>query len=178
MLRCGTKPGSRACEDGRVHGARADRYDVLVVGGGPAGAAAGYWLAERGHRVLIVEKKRFLLKDKERFDRFIRAYWSAQMLATEGLTRPVSAAQARAGDLCLIDWSDSTFWHTIIVGPRDDGELPQWLVMGNLAGGQATPLELVDRETQRARVRRYFQNPDLHEGSPRRWSFDWFNDPA
>jgi geranylgeranyl reductase family protein len=34
-------------------------YDVLVVGGGPSGAAAGFWLAERGHRVLIVEKKRF-----------------------------------------------------------------------------------------------------------------------
>jgi geranylgeranyl reductase family protein len=33
--------------------------DVLVVGGGPSGAAAGYWLAEAGHRVLIVEKKVF-----------------------------------------------------------------------------------------------------------------------
>jgi geranylgeranyl reductase family protein len=37
----------------------APEYDVLVVGGGPSGAAAGFWLAERGHRVLIVEKKRF-----------------------------------------------------------------------------------------------------------------------
>ncbi|MFM7225542.1 MAG: geranylgeranyl reductase family protein [Actinomycetota bacterium] len=36
-----------------------ERYDVLVVGGGPAGAAAGYWLAQRGRRVLVVEKKRF-----------------------------------------------------------------------------------------------------------------------
>ncbi|MGQ0826188.1 MAG: geranylgeranyl reductase family protein [Actinomycetota bacterium] len=36
-----------------------DPYDVLVVGAGPSGAAAGYWLAERGHRVLVVEKKRF-----------------------------------------------------------------------------------------------------------------------
>ena len=34
-------------------------YDVLVVGGGPAGAAAAYWLAERGRRVLVVERKRF-----------------------------------------------------------------------------------------------------------------------
>ena len=33
--------------------------DVLVVGGGPSGAAAAYWLAEAGHRVLVVEKKRF-----------------------------------------------------------------------------------------------------------------------
>ena len=35
------------------------RFDALVVGAGPAGAAAAYWLAERGHRVLVVEKKRF-----------------------------------------------------------------------------------------------------------------------
>ena len=42
-----------------VNRSGADTYDVLVVGGGPSGAAAGYWLAERGHRVLIVEKKRF-----------------------------------------------------------------------------------------------------------------------
>ncbi|MGZ4676406.1 MAG: geranylgeranyl reductase family protein [Acidimicrobiia bacterium] len=35
------------------------RVDVLVVGAGPAGAAAAFWLAERGHSVLAVEKKRF-----------------------------------------------------------------------------------------------------------------------
>src|SRR5215210_596684 len=34
-------------------------YDVLVVGAGPAGATAAYWLASRGRRVLVVEKKRF-----------------------------------------------------------------------------------------------------------------------
>ncbi len=33
--------------------------DVLVVGGGPAGAAAGYWLARHGHDVTVVEKKTF-----------------------------------------------------------------------------------------------------------------------
>ncbi len=35
------------------------RHDVLVVGGGPAGAATAYWLAEAGHDVVVVEKKRF-----------------------------------------------------------------------------------------------------------------------
>jgi len=34
-------------------------WDVLIVGAGPSGAAAGYWLAEAGHRVLMVERKRF-----------------------------------------------------------------------------------------------------------------------
>ncbi|MEI7547605.1 MAG: geranylgeranyl reductase family protein [Actinomycetota bacterium] len=33
--------------------------DVLVIGGGPAGAAAGYWLAREGHDVTIVERKAF-----------------------------------------------------------------------------------------------------------------------
>jgi menaquinone-9 beta-reductase len=37
----------------------AQRWDVLVIGGGPAGASAAYWLATAGHRVLVVEKKRF-----------------------------------------------------------------------------------------------------------------------
>ncbi|MBI2169751.1 MAG: geranylgeranyl reductase family protein [Actinobacteria bacterium] len=35
------------------------RRDVLVVGAGPAGAAAAYWLASLGHDVLMVEKKQF-----------------------------------------------------------------------------------------------------------------------
>jgi geranylgeranyl reductase family protein len=34
-------------------------HDVLVVGGGPAGATCAYWLAEAGHDVLLVEKKRY-----------------------------------------------------------------------------------------------------------------------
>jgi geranylgeranyl reductase family protein len=35
------------------------RVDALVVGAGPAGAATAYWLAERGHHVVVVERKRF-----------------------------------------------------------------------------------------------------------------------
>ncbi|MEY2755462.1 MAG: hypothetical protein RJB65_1820 [Actinomycetota bacterium] len=35
------------------------RTDVLVIGGGPAGAAAGYWLARHGHDVTVLEKKTY-----------------------------------------------------------------------------------------------------------------------
>lgn len=35
------------------------RHDVAVIGGGPAGAAAGHWLARAGHDVVILEKKTF-----------------------------------------------------------------------------------------------------------------------
>jgi menaquinone-9 beta-reductase len=34
-------------------------FDALVVGGGPAGSSAAYWLASAGHRVLVVERQRF-----------------------------------------------------------------------------------------------------------------------
>ncbi|MEI8023094.1 MAG: geranylgeranyl reductase family protein [Actinomycetota bacterium] len=35
------------------------RTEVLVVGGGPAGAAAGFWLAKLGHDVIVIERKKF-----------------------------------------------------------------------------------------------------------------------
>lgn len=34
-------------------------HDVLVIGGGPAGASCAYWLAEAGWDVVVAEKKRF-----------------------------------------------------------------------------------------------------------------------
>ena len=36
-----------------------DRFDAIVVGGGPAGATAGAFLAQKGWRVLLLEKERF-----------------------------------------------------------------------------------------------------------------------
>lgn len=35
------------------------RCDVLVVGGGPSGAACAYWLASAGHDVVMVERKQY-----------------------------------------------------------------------------------------------------------------------
>jgi menaquinone-9 beta-reductase len=39
--------------------AAARSFDVLVIGGGPAGASAAYWLARHGHDVAVVERKTF-----------------------------------------------------------------------------------------------------------------------
>ncbi|MBI5770758.1 MAG: tryptophan 7-halogenase [Verrucomicrobia bacterium] len=36
-----------------------ESYDVVIIGGGPAGACAGAILGEYGHRVLIVEREKF-----------------------------------------------------------------------------------------------------------------------
>jgi geranylgeranyl reductase family protein len=67
-----------------------DVYDALVVGGGPSGAAASYWLAERGHRVLIVEKKRFP-RDKTCGDGLTPR--AVRQLHDMGLAEPLSEFQ-------------------------------------------------------------------------------------
>lgn len=33
-----------------------NHHDVLVIGAGPAGAAAGYWLAKEGLDVVMIDK--------------------------------------------------------------------------------------------------------------------------
>jgi len=61
--------------------------DVLVIGGGPAGAAAGYWLARHGHDVTIVERKTFP-REKTCGDALTPR--AVHQLDAMGLTEPLS----------------------------------------------------------------------------------------
>src|SRR5712664_2704200 len=36
-----------------------DKYDVIIIGAGPAGSASAALLAEKGHRVLVLEREKF-----------------------------------------------------------------------------------------------------------------------
>src|SRR5438477_4255376 len=36
-----------------------DKYDVIVIGAGPAGSTSSALLAEKGHRVLVLEREKF-----------------------------------------------------------------------------------------------------------------------
>jgi geranylgeranyl reductase family protein len=54
-----TDPLAEIRADSQPRAANEPRVDVLIIGGGPSGAACAYWLAEAGHDVLLVEKKRY-----------------------------------------------------------------------------------------------------------------------
>jgi flavin-dependent dehydrogenase len=43
----------------RHDASKTTEWDTLIIGGGPAGCAAAYILAEQGHRVLVLEKETF-----------------------------------------------------------------------------------------------------------------------
>jgi len=69
-------------DDGSVH-------DVLVIGGGPSGAACAYWLADAGWDVVVVEKKHFP-RDKTCGDGLTPR--SVRQLADMGLEGALSGA--------------------------------------------------------------------------------------
>jgi geranylgeranyl reductase family protein len=68
--------------------------EVLVVGGGPSGAATAYWLAQQGHAVTVVEK-RLLPRDKTCGDAISPR--AVRELEAMGLTDALSRAHRTVG---------------------------------------------------------------------------------
>ncbi|MBM3696458.1 MAG: FAD-dependent oxidoreductase, partial [Actinobacteria bacterium] len=84
--------------------------EALVVGGGPGGAAAAYWLARAGHEVLLVEKRSYP-RPKTCGDGLTpRAVYELQAMgfdfAVPGLHR-CRGLRSHAGGIVLeLDWPD------------------------------------------------------------------------
>ena len=49
---CGTKPAERCAASDKL-------FDVLIIGAGPAGATAAYFLSKHGIKVALCDKKTF-----------------------------------------------------------------------------------------------------------------------
>ena len=87
--------------------------DVLVVGGGPSGAACAYWLAEAGHDVVLLERKHYP-REKTCGDGLIADSISA--LTALGLADEVSGRAYRTSRLLVVSPSgtevrfETTFW--------------------------------------------------------------------
>jgi len=95
------------------HGDRPDRPDVAIIGGGPGGATAAYYLARQGLRVTIIERERFpryavgeslLPRNLEIF----RDMGFEGVLEREGFMRKNGAVftDSRSGDWARIDFSE------------------------------------------------------------------------
>lgn len=86
------------------------RADVVVVGGGPAGAAVAARLAADGHEVAVIEKKRYP-REKTCGDgltpRSVKALLDLGMAEDVARWHPVRGLRAYAGGRCLeLDWPD------------------------------------------------------------------------
>src|SRR5439155_25349166 len=82
--------------------------EVLIVGGGPAGAGAAFHLAHQGHDVLVLEKKRYP-REKVCGDgltpRSVRALLDIGLDREVGTFHPVKGLRARAHGISLdLEW--------------------------------------------------------------------------
>lgn len=74
-----------------------ERYDAVIVGGGPAGSAAAYTLAAAGKRVCLIDKAEFprdklcggglTPRSKIMFERVFRRPWKAELFISSGDVR-------------------------------------------------------------------------------------------
>ena len=104
--------------------------DVLVVGGGPGGAAAGFWLAREGVSTLVVEKKSFP-RDKTCGDgltpRAVRQLIDMGFDFDRPTLHRITGLRAYAGDLKIeIPWPEHSVypnWGAVIRRADLDGEV-------------------------------------------------------
>jgi geranylgeranyl reductase family protein len=104
--------------------------DVVVVGGGPGGAAAGYWLARAGVSTLVVEKKTFP-RDKTCGDgltpRAVKQLIDMGFDFDVPMLHRISGLRAYAGDLKIeMPWPEHTVfpnWGAVIRRADLDGQV-------------------------------------------------------
>jgi len=126
------------------------RPEVLVVGGGPGGAAAAYWLARDGHEVLLVEKRRYP-RDKTCGDGLTpRAVHELQAMgfdfAGPGVHR-CRGLRSHAGGITLeLDWPEHPIypnWGAVVRRADLDGRIAALAAAQGatlLAGTEARPV--------------------------------------
>jgi len=104
--------------------------DVLVVGGGPGGASAGYWLARAGVSTLVVEKKSYP-RDKTCGDgltpRAIKQLMDMGFDFDVPTLHRIDGLRAYAGDLKIeLPWPEHTIypnWGAVIRRSDLDGQV-------------------------------------------------------
>lgn len=122
----------------KKYGEKMNRYDVLVVGAGPAGIAAAKYLSERGLRVLIVERKdlpRFKLCGgalSSRFSQYLPMDFRKKVLNTInrgilGFKGKKHVLREKHGVAYIIDRSDFDFF---LLEKALDGGVELWEGVG------------------------------------------------
>jgi flavin-dependent dehydrogenase len=118
------------------------QWDVIMIGGGPAGTAAAAVLAERGHRVLVLERERFPryhigesllpftfyplqrlgLVEKMRDSQFVKKY-SVQFVAASGKVSQPFYFSTRYSDEVAQTWQvlRSEFDQMLVNNAREKG---------------------------------------------------------
>ena len=106
--------------------------DVLVVGGGPGGAAAGYWLARAGVSTVVVEKKTYP-RDKTCGDgltpRAVKQLVDMGFDFDVPMLHRITGLRAYAGDLKIeMPWPDHSIfpnWGAVIRRADLDGQVAE-----------------------------------------------------